>query len=412
MTDLHGDLAENAVEEICYRLFGPDLLIRSPILLEQTGSKELTDILAIVDDIAIIVQSKSIAVEASDLDQTKFGRIRKRHTRAKQQLNTTLNAHARNAEVRASTALGVDFTIDWSRIRHKIGLITLSIPDAAYLDPEFRFQYPYLVESHKGIHVHTFLLRDLHRMASELTTPADVLLYLRARQRCAESGNFSIGNELDLLAYYKTRYPDIEKALTDPACHIIITTGYWEGYHQKHRDKIKDRAKRFQNSILIDNLISHLRTSVEYSTQEYGVSPQESALNYLSLIGKLNKLTWMERAKIGDKLLEKVEKTKTEKFGYFTYVSTLMDIAYLFLFLNEEDRDKRKAFLCYLCEQACHLAPCSGLVGIVTKGAQQGDNSTDAIVMDAQIVRAETKPDQDFKMFEQPVFRSMTEWDS
>ena len=51
----HGDRVEDAVEAVCFRLFGPDFVLRSPQLIEQSGSKELTDFLVVVDDTAIVM---------------------------------------------------------------------------------------------------------------------------------------------------------------------------------------------------------------------------------------------------------------------------------------------------------------------------------------------------------------------
>lgn len=412
MTGEHGTQAEDTVEAICYRLFGRNFVLRSPVLLEVSGPKELTDILVLVDDTAIIIQSKSLEIEASELDDMKFGRIRNRQSRAKRQLNTALNAQTRNAHVRAVSSTGISFNIDWSRIRHRIGVITLNVPDSAYEDPEFRFQYPYPVESYKGIEVHTFMLNDLHLMALELTTPADVILYLRARVQCLETQRFIIGNELDFLAFYKTQYPEIQKALTDPAYLIWITPGYWEDYQKAHAEKLADRNERFKNSALIDRLIEDQSTSVGYSAEEQGISEQEAAINYMGVIGKLGKLTRMERAKIGDKMVEKFNKTETNKWGYFIYVSKLMDIGYLFLFLNEDDRDRRRNFLQFLCEQACHVAPCRELVGVGTDGAQQEGYSFDVMVLDVETTKSETEPDPDFKLFRQLDVGSINEWDT
>jgi len=298
----HGRVTEAILESICFSLFSRDLVLRSPKLQEPSGKKELTDILVLVDETAIVIQSKSIDIEASDLNDKSFGRIERKHRRAKQQLNTTLNAHARGSVVKATTPSGIEFEIDWTHIKDRIGIITLNLPDAAYKDPEFRFQYPVMIEDHKGVETHTFLVRDLHEMASELTTPADFLLYLRARNRCMTSSKFIIGNELDFLGFFKTQYPEIEKALSDPKYHIFVTPGYWEDYKNEHEEKIKDREKRFRSSRLFDELIHVLSSSVKHTTETQGVPPQQSAVNYLRLIGKLNKLTRMERSQIANKI--------------------------------------------------------------------------------------------------------------
>lgn len=412
MTSDHGREAENALEQVCFSIFGRDLVLRSPRLQEPSGEKELTDVLVLIDETAIIFQSKSINIEASDLNDTTFKRVANRHERARQQLSTTLNAHARGSDVLARTPSGIDFRVEWQHIEARIGIVTLNLPDEAYSDPEFRFQYPSAIETYRGIETHTFLARDLKQMSSELTTPADFLLYLAARQRCMQSGKFVIGNELDFLAFFKIQYPEIEKALNDPSYHIFVTPGYWEEYKEIHAEKIKDRETRFGNSVIIDNLITTLASAVEYTSNTHGISPQESTTNYLRLIGKLNKLTRMERAQIATKIIEKTERTKKNKWGYFTYISMTMDTAYLFLFMNETNRERRLNFLNYLCNQLVHQLECKELVAVASSGARTREFSIDAVVCDVAVVRSETEPDLTFQPFQSPEYQKLNEWDS
>ena len=115
----HGIITEDTAELICYRLFGPDLVLRSPKLVEKSGIKELTDILVIIDETILIFQSKSLLMDAGNIDSIKLKRINKRHIIAKNQINTTLNAQNRNAEVHTKTPFDVEFTVDWSYIRKK-----------------------------------------------------------------------------------------------------------------------------------------------------------------------------------------------------------------------------------------------------------------------------------------------------
>jgi hypothetical protein len=285
----------------------------------------------------------------------------------------------------------------------------LNLLDERHADPEFRFQYPHIVEEHKGVVVHTFLVNDLAQMTSELTTPADVLQYLATRERCIGSNKFFIGNELDFLAFFKTRYPEIEKALSDPTYHVSIMPGIWEGYRETAKARIQERDSRFRNSGVIDGLIRVLSTSVDYSASEYGITTQESALNYLRIIGKLGKLTRIERAEIGDKIKVKTEKTKAKKRGYFIYVSQLADTAYLFLLINEDDREQRQRALQHLCIQACHTVPCSELVGVATDGAQQQSSSTDVMLMNVSDIKANTERDPR-SHFQQPEHGTSNEW--
>lgn len=408
----HGIFTENATELICHRLFGSDLVLRSPRLVEKSGVKELADILLIADDTVLIFQSKSLLMDIEKIDNTKLGRIAKRYLHAKKQINTTLNAHERDAEVHAITPLGVEFTVDWKHITKKIAVVTINIPDEFYNNPELRFQFPARVEKHKDVFVHTFLLADLEQAQKELTTPGDFLTYLSVREKAFIDNRVIIGNELDFLAFYKTRYPELETALKDSALNMLFEPGIWEGYRAVEKKLIIERDLRFKNSILIDRLIRELRRSVEFSAEKYDLSVQQSAWQYLIMIGKLAKLTRIERAEIGDRFLTKVEKTKTSNYGYFGYMNQTTRTAYLFLLMNEPDREKRKSFLEYLCSQACHLTNCHDLLGIVTEGAQQKEHSIDVMLMDGDEIREDIPLYDDYPMFKDLVLGQIDEWNA
>ena len=410
MSSRHGERTEDVLEDICSRMFGPDLVLRSPVVVEPSGDKELADILVLVDDTIVVIQSKSLEIDIAELNETDFGRIGKRHDKAKKQLNTLLNAANRKSEVRGTTCLGVEITLDWTLIRETIGIVTLNLPDEVYEDPEFRFQYPELYSEQRGLEIHSFVLRDLWEASVELTTPGDALCYLQARRECFKKNKVLIGNELDFLAFYKTDHPTIEQALTDPKFHIFITPGLWEDFRTGRNDEITDRAERYKSSYIIDTLVRHLRAVVEYSMEAHGLTAQESALRYLSVIGKLGKLARMERAKIGDKLLEKVDKAKTKKFGYFIYVSIRLRIAYLFLILNEDDREKRLNFVHFLAEKACHKVDATYLVAIGTDGAPSRSGGIDAMIVDVEDMKRNTNPDADMPMFGEAKVGRIDEW--
>lgn len=406
----HGYITENILEQICFDIFGSDFVMKSPKLLEISGEKELTDILVLVDDISIIIQSKSIDIDISDLNQVKFNRIKKKYDKAKQQLNTTLNAQKRNTQVNITTSFDLQFNLNWDSIKQKIGIVTLNVPDKQYQDPEFRFQFPYLIEKHNNIIVHTFILQDLMQLSREISTPGDFIDYLYVREKCFNSGKLTIGNELDFLALYKTQYPIIEELLSDSATNIILTPGSWEYYINEKTEVINKRDDKLKNSLLIDRMIKVLRDAISYGTTHYKNPKEESISRYLKIIGLLGKLAKIERAYIGDKIIEKLKKTKTEKFGYYIHKKKQSDYAYLFLVVNDDDRKNRRDFLIYLCQQACHHVQCSNIVGFALPSLQQEKFCIDAVYMNAKETKEKTKPESDFTLFKKPTQYSVDEW--
>ncbi len=406
MPSSHGTKAEDILQQVCSCIFGNELVFRSPFVAEESGRKELTDILVLFDDIAIIIHSKSVVIQASDIDDIKLGRIKKKHQKAMQQFSTTLNAYSRNADVYAKMQNGHDFKIIWSRIKYKIGLISLNIPDSMHENPEFRFQYPNMLDVYRDIKIHTFILTDLCKMACELTTPADFIYYIMTREKCINEQKLIWGNELDLLALYKMRYPDIEKSLNEQCYNIFVSPGLWEDYRGIYAEKINERQERHENSIIYDKIIKIFYETLQ---KEFYENINESENHYLLLFGKLNKTTRMERAEIGNKLLQSLEKTKKKKCSYFIYTSKLMNISYLFLFVNE-NREIRQKILSYLCEQACHQITSKELIGIASNGAKQYDNVIDAKLFNVEKIKMEIKQEKNYKLFESEEKKKISEW--
>ncbi|MCK4504806.1 MAG: hypothetical protein KAW14_04260 [Candidatus Aegiribacteria sp.] len=409
----HGIVAEDVLENICHRMFGCDFVLRSPVLHEPSGDKELTDVLILLDDIAISIQSKSMLINIDEINDIVLQRIKKRYIKAKYQLNQTLNAHMRESDVSGCTPLDIRIKIDWGYIKHRIGLVTLHLRDNLYNDPEARFQIPYAIEDHRGIVVHTFLLNDLAQMQNELFSAADFIRYLQIREQVwRKQSLFILGNELDFLAAYKTQYDVIEAYLNDEIQGLSIQPGLWEDYITEHQEKIEDRKKRFSKSWYIEYFIRELNTAVQHGIDTRSLSYQDSAQGYLRIIGKLGKLTRMERTEIGIMLEKKIEKTQKALFGYCLYYSKSADIAYLFLLVNDDDRERRLAFLAELGDQACRRLECKELVGIATAGAKMKSSSIDAALFDVDMIRA-TEPDQDVKqLFGDSEYKRINEWDS
>lgn len=404
----HGTNAEDALEQICMRIFGPDLILRSPVVVESSGDKEVADVLVAIDDVLIIIQSKSVQIDATELDEIGLNRIRKRHEKAKQQLNTALNAEARNAQVRGLTVSGVEYETDWARIKRRIGIVTLNVNDGEFNDPDRRFQFPELLAEQRGVEVHTFVLRDLWHAANELTTPGDVLLYLEARRDCLSTGRIAALNELDFLAQFKTDYPTLDAMIRgEVAC--LIAPGVWESYRANRQSEIADRNARFATSVVFDTILRRLQSAVEYSCTAHGVSARESARNYMLTIGKLSKLTRVERAKIGRMLQEKAKKTAHSKFGYFAYVSEQAKTCYLFVLLNDEDREERVELLMYLAEQICHQVDTPQLVAMVTAGSKIEESSVDVAVIDVAFVKQQTTLESE-PMFKEMKSEVLNEW--
>lgn len=406
----HGKHAENILENVSNHLIGPSFVLRSPQLIEAKGSREVADFLYLLDDTLVVVQSKSLEVKAEDLDDVKFGRIIKRHEKALTQINSTLNAERTNGRVIARSSTGIEFEVEWPKVKRKIGIITLNIPDGAYEDPEFRFQFPNLYMKHRDIDVHTFILRDYHTFPKELFTAGDFLSYLSTRAQCLSSEKFILGNELDFLGFYKCQYEEIDSALRTPNKMICVTPGYWEGFLENHKSEIDRRNSARKEAELVDNLILHLQSSIGFMQEAHGQDQQESAINYLTTVGMIAKMLFVQRLEFSRKIKEKLENTKERDFSYFAFISDEHRIGYLFLASNNENREDRKNQLEFMGVELCHQGlECDRILCIGTSGLALEGHSVDCMVLDVGYVQKEI-PKADVTLFKPFQKTSSDEW--
>ena len=131
------------------------------------------------------------------------------------------------------------------------------------------------------------------------------------------------------------------------------------------------------------------------------------------MIGKLAKLTRLERAEIGVQFEKKIEKTLTELWGYFVFHSLLTDIAFIFLLVNDDDREGRCTFMKAIAEQVAKRMPCKELVGVATAGAKMKSSCIDAAVFDIEFLRnAEPDPEMPELLSKAYKIKKANEWDS
>lgn len=412
MNDDHGYVTEEILESISNRIIGEDFVIRSPQLIEKKGRRELADLLFILDDTLIIIQSKSIDISIEELNDVTFNRIKKRHKKALTQLNTTLNAERHDSVVEGTTSAGIPLKLNWSQFTKKIGIITLNLPDHVYSDPEFRFQYPDLILEHRKIQVHTFMVRDLFHFADEIKTSGDFLHYLDTRWKCLSSKKFIIGNELDFLAFTKINYDEITETLDAPKRMVSVSPGYWEGYIEEHNDIRKQRDQKLQDSIVVQNLISILRSSIEYSSTELKRDVEESTDVYLQAIGMLGKLTLLEMSMMGIRMKEKVSNTNTRDRSYFAFCSNNTQIGYLFLASNTSDREKRRNELQLLGIKMCHSElPIKKLLCIGSHGLKLKGSAIDCMIMNPEDIRNYYSDSDDVQFFQPMKPVTTHEWE-
>jgi hypothetical protein len=350
----------------------------NPTLHEESGPKELADLIIPIDDILFVIQSKSLDLDTSEIDDIKANRVVKRIENAKKQLSTPLNAWKRGSRVTYANAIGIETEIDWQEIKKIVGIITINIQDPHFHDPEFRLSLPMYIEEHKNIDVHVFMLRDLHHMSEELTTPMDFVFYLNDRKYLALSGKLWVGNELDLLGFLKMRYDWVEqiKEGTINADTIAIEPGTWEALKKNTKALTMSRYNH-SHSMIIDRFISELRTTIGFSIERGEADKVTATKNYYKIVSFLSKTRRIERRELGKKIAEKLKNTKIRNESYFLHIMPEEDLTLLFIASNQLNRELRKNLLHNFSVSGSQVVTTKHFLAIATEGAKARGFSLD-----------------------------------
>lgn len=412
----HGIISEQILHKACIQIFGEDLVFISPEMKTDAGKMlELTDVLIILDKYLITIQSKSLALTSSEIDDIKFGRIVKRYDHAKGQIKRTLSAFERKNPVTLKTCFGKNLFLPWENIKEIISVITLNINDEEYSDAEYRFQFPLKIENDTNTVVHTFMLRDFYNLITELTTGGDFLGYLKEREYLSSKTLQNYTNELDIIALYVSQYDFIEKAHENQYDTIIISPGLWESYREEHKEKIKERDKKKFAFSVRELFIKELRTSIDYTIEIAGIDLNLMTKQYFHLIGIFALMSRVESVCITELFMKKLESTKTEMFRYFIFPKN--ECAILFLILNEPNRELRKEKLIAFTGHAAKYLTTNPkfnrlqeIIGIATEGQQLQGRSLD--ILNAPLEEALKLVDHniDFELFRDVDSGRVDEW--
>jgi hypothetical protein len=412
----HGKISENILYKSCVRIFGEDLVFLSPNVESEVGKKlELTDVLIILDKCLITIQSKSLALNASEIDDIKMGRIVSKYEDAKRQINRTLNAYNRKQKVVLNTCFNKVLQLPWSNIKEIISIVTINLNDEEYSDSELRFQFPLKVEKHKNVDVHTFILRDFYNIISEFNTGADFYRYLHERKFLSTKIIQNYTNELDIVALYVSQY-EILKEVHEKNIDIIqIAPGIWENYRSKNKRDIEKRDKKKYAISIIEIILKELRTSIDYTIESTGIDIQDMTEKYFHLIGIFSMISRVEAVYITEIFISKLESTSTEFFRYFIF--PVKEYAIFFLIVNEPNRTiRQQKLLAFIGQAAKYISThkkyntIREIIGVATEGKQIPGRSIDIVDISINEALTYVDPKVDIELFRDVDKGRVDEW--
>lgn len=388
-----GKQAEREVAQLCGDLFLKDFVLASPMFRTQSGQlREAADALLPSGDTLLALQVKTRRVPGGTLSDNgpEVGRVRKRVEAAIEQVKTVNRALEAGSFETAKTIRGVDIPLSGRSFGRVVGIVVFDVVgdsgESLVNGIEVMSGFTFVHE----IPVHVFRISDFREIAKEQDTLPDLLNYLNTRESLFASKTVApFVSELDLFGLFKTRYPDIEDALSAEGRFLLVEPGLWRTVHDRFPEMWRQRDDRIRPSYLVDRTIEEVHTCIGYDpTSEY---PEEirretstvssGGAEYWEIVQKLGRLSRIERVQFGEKMLEKARSADSKPFA-FTLIYRYPDVGPIVYLCSNKPRHERVQLLHFLMKCACAHMDVSHAVGICTQAYSSAEHCHDFALID------------------------------
>lgn len=387
-----GQEIEDLVEKICTKMFFSDFTIRSKKFKNASGQeKEAGDILVLFDDTLLVVQVKTkIDVKPfSEKTETDLSRINKKIDDAIGQFKTIKRAIANFRFNEVETAKGYKIPFDRKKLKKVIGIVVFDLIGEEQITSDERTAIINGFEIRYEIPIHIFKRSDFEIISSELDTMPDFINYIETRYLLYSKRMFiEPPFELNLLALYKTKPEDVHHAIEENAL-VIVNDEYWEWYQNECKELIQRRNLNNRPSYLIDDAISWLHSGVGFDPSEFGITypfpndkekEQGTVPNYLAVATELAKTSRLTRRKLGEKLLECLERATGNGLAYSVIIEKKNNSG-IILLSSSKSRMVRSKILYRVAAMAYCLYNLEKIVGFATEPLNIALRSYDAIFL-------------------------------
>lgn len=378
-----GDVGEDFVEWACHAPFGKDFLFRGQKYRDTKGDIELSDLLLLLDDTAILMEVKT-ADRVKRPDRTVDDWVKWANARIEQalsQIERGVKAIRTGLVKKVKNDRQGEVLVDPSKIQHFYGI---AIVDHPQLDKWGKG--PTIVADGAMVSVLTTTHSELMDLLTELSTPGDLIDYLIAREKFFAKHMLMGNTEMDLLAAYKGN-PDELLLLVEQKDFVVVGEGNWEAF-----SKMEMRQKRTEMdrpSILVDLIIDKLHEGrhaklphIEERRIRLGqfIEPVNA---YSKVASELAKIRRIDRRVIGEGLIEKSTKCIEQKRDrWFANSPMTRDGATVVFMVSSSDREVRMQSLEMAVMGAMLKCRSKCVVGVVTEPVVGGSGfSVDAFMI-------------------------------
>ena len=307
-----GKIGEDFVETVCQLPIGKDFLFRGQKYRDGNNELELTDLLILVGEVAIFIEVKTA------FHDNKTGWYEKawadwaseRTRKALAQLERGLNAIKNGLVKMVSNERQGSVEVHADAIRELHAIAIVDHPPLGKWGTTARVR-----ADGREVDVMTTTHEELLDVLTELSTPGDLLAYLKARAMFFKANRMLGIRELDLLACYKED-PDAFVATLTAGTELILEDGLWEQFASL--DLRRKRAEFDKHSWLVDGILDILHEG-RVAQLEHIERLRADAGNaagggdYIAIASELAMINRLDRRLIGEALLDKSKKCIDQK---------------------------------------------------------------------------------------------------
>jgi hypothetical protein len=379
-----GTIAENFVQVIAERAFSSDFVFRSP---RRAGGRELTDILILFDDTALIIQAKAQALSktGSGYDTgLSLDWAAKHLVKAGRQVS---------GAVRAIKAGQVKFVENSRR-----GRVPFNFSDYPFLHGVILIDHesePYeastLVPGLRNIQVplHVLSFRDYMLLAKVLDTPGDAVNYFESRYEVlSPSVRPMVHEENKVFGYYLARLEEIT-AMRSRAHGGLVTEEQVKAYADGLRQLAEGRHTAHKVGFVIDHIIDRLHDldpEVSSCNVSGKIEPHADRTIYARIATELGKITRVRRIQYGQRYVSLAQKVaESGKPAWVKIYSQRRSFCMLLMCspCPRSERQRRAEELAAITSLAKAYHMVHKAIGIATEPAGQMGSSYDVVLMES-----------------------------
>lgn len=371
-----GALGESFIERICSLAFFDEYVFRGPKFSRGRQEKELCDVLVLFDDIAIVIEVKTLdrrGKAAWTRDEIESW-TREKLADARRQIRGAIGTIKRGLIEKVANAWQGEVDLGTLGIRRYFGIAAIDcLPSSKHgrCEP--------IVHGDTRCEMMELSFNELSEILQELSTLPDLVTYLDFRERFFGTSQFLGAGERDLLVLHQTKYPQCMEAMK-AGKQIVMEDGLWEQYQSLGIKAERDRQRK--NGELVDFIIRRLRDAKGYVPDHVREDPNNANAitgTYLEAVRWLSRLSRTERIVLGEGLVKKSDLCeRTLRPRHFLFIPRQTH-PYLVVVSNEE-RGKRGNYLKNLLDLAMIVYRASEGLGLAINSGHHQPWAIDVIV--------------------------------